>query len=115
MDLGFLAAQRCTLDTLRPELQTAILSAPSGFGRLCAFRRLAGREDSALVFGLAKERDSVRIWCDLAAFPTSPALACSDWLQLQGMVATIRDLVARLQTAGRRPSQDRRCRLFGRL
>lgn len=92
MELGFLAAQRCTLDTLRPELQTAILSAASGFGRLSAFRRLVGREDGALVCGVVQEGDAVRIWCDLAAFPTSPALAYSEWLQLQGMVSTIRDL-----------------------
>lgn len=92
MDLGFLAAQRYTLDNVRPEFKTAILSAPSGFGRICAFRRLAGREDSALVCGLAKEGSCVRIWCDLAAFPTSPALAYSEWLQLQGLVSTIRDL-----------------------
>lgn len=92
MELGFLAAQRMTLNSLRPEFQRAIHHAPTVLERLRAIVRHAPREDSALRSGIVNEGKNLRVFCDLAAFYRSPALAYSEWLQLDGIVSVVQSV-----------------------
>ena len=92
MELGFLAAQRATLESLRPEFQRAILSAPSGLARLQTLIRYGKGEDTSVFCGIYPEGTSVRVVCELSGFERSPALVCTEWLNVQAVVSIVRSL-----------------------
>lgn len=92
MELGFLAAQRATLESLRPEFQRAVLSAPSGLARLQALVRYGKGEDTSVFCGLYPEGASLRVVCELPGFERSPALVCTEWLNLQAIVSIVRSV-----------------------
>lgn len=92
MELGFLAAQRATLDALRPEFQQAILNATSGFALLEAFLRHRKGEDTAAFSAIYPEGASLRVVCDQPGLERSPALACTEWMNLQAVVSLVRSV-----------------------
>jgi len=92
MEFGYIAAQRSKIENLRPQFQRDILAAPSCLARLQALVRHAAKEDGALVTQLRPEGASVRVICDLAQFRQSPALAYSEWLQLQAIVLVVQSV-----------------------
>lgn len=92
MELGFLAAQRATLEGLRPEFQRAILDAPSGLGLLHAFLRHRKGEDTAAFSAVWPEGASVRVVCDQPGLERSPALVCTEWMNLQAVVSIVRSV-----------------------
>ncbi|MEQ8654582.1 MAG: AraC family transcriptional regulator [Kiloniellales bacterium] len=92
MELGFLAAQNATLESLRPDFQRAILSAPSGLARLQTLMRYGRGEDTAVFCGIYPEGTSVRVVCELPGFEHNPALICTEWLNVQAVVSIVRSV-----------------------
>ncbi|MEO9778808.1 MAG: helix-turn-helix transcriptional regulator [Sedimentitalea sp.] len=92
MHFGFLAAQRMSLQSLRPETQIAFLNAPSGRMRLEAMVRRCMFEDSALVGNVVEEGRNLRVHCDMVGFEESPALAYSEWIQIYAFISAVRSI-----------------------
>lgn len=92
MELGFLAAQRATLEGLRPEFQRAILNAPSGLALLQTFLRHRKGEDTAAFSAVHPEGASVRVICDQPGLERSAALVCTEWMNLQAVVSIVRSV-----------------------
>lgn len=92
MHFGFLAAQRMSLHSLRPETQVAFLNAPSGRARLEAMVRRCTYEDTALVGHIIEEKRNLRVCCDMVGFEDSPALAYSEWIQIYAFISTVRSI-----------------------
>lgn len=92
MHFGFLAAQRMSLHSLRPETQIAFLNAPSGRMRLEAMVRRCMFEDSALVGNVVEEGRNLRVHCDMVGFEESPALAYSEWMQIYAFISAVRSI-----------------------
>jgi AraC-like DNA-binding protein len=92
MHFGFLAAQRMSLHSLRPETQVAFLNAPSGRTRLEAMVRRCAFEDTALVGHIVEEERNLRVCCDMVGFEDSPALAYSEWIQIYAFISAVRSI-----------------------
>lgn len=92
MELGFLAAQRATLEGLRPEFQRAIVNAPSGLALLQTFLRHRKGEDTAAFSAVYPQGASVRVVCDQPGLERSPALVCTEWMNLQAVVSIVRSV-----------------------
>lgn len=90
MELGFLAGQRATLEGLRPELQCAILNAPSGLALLQAFLLHRKGEDTSAFSAVYPEGGSLRVVCDQPGIEDSDALVCAEWMNLQAVVSITR-------------------------
>lgn len=98
MELGFLAAQRATLEGLRPEFQRAILNAPSGLALLQTILRHRKGEDTAAFSAVYPEGGSLRVICDQPGLERSPALVCTEWMNLQAVVSIVRSVAGETWT-----------------
>ena len=92
MELGFLAAQRSTLEGLRPEFQSAIRNAPSGLALLQTLLRYRKGEDTSGFSAIYPAGASVRVVCDQPGFEQNAALACLEWMNLQAVVSIVRSV-----------------------
>jgi len=92
MELGFLAAQRATLESLRPEFQRAILDAPSGLALLQTLLRYRKGEDTSGFSAIYPEGASVRVVCDQPGFERDAALICAEWMNLEAVVSIVRSV-----------------------
>ena len=92
MELGFLAAQRATLEGLRPEFQRAILNAPSGLALLQTLLHYRKGEDTSGFSAIYREGSSFRVVCDQPGFEHSPGLVCTEWMNLQAVVSIVRSV-----------------------
>lgn len=92
MELGYLAASRTSLASMSPQVQRAVVLAPTGRARVEAAMRLAHLEDSALTLRMQREGEAVRILCDMARFERSPFLCLAEWVNLQAIVSIVRSV-----------------------
>ncbi|MFX0547129.1 helix-turn-helix domain-containing protein [Roseovarius sp. S1116L3] len=93
MELGFLGAQRASLDSLRPAHQAAIVAAQTGLKRLEALIEITRLEDSALGMSIQPEMDDVRVVCSMAGLDRHLFVCFAEWLNLQAIISIIRSVM----------------------
>lgn len=92
MELGYRASRRSNFLSLRPAFQVAVLGARTGVELVAAILRHCRQEDGALVAGTIREGENIRLFCDLAGYDDSPALAYSEWIQIQALVGAVQSV-----------------------
>ncbi len=92
MELGLLAAQKASMSSLRPALQTAIMTAQTGLMRLEALATLSRFEDSVLVMTVRQEADDVRVICNMVGVDRHPFVCIGEWLNVQGIISVVRSV-----------------------
>ena len=94
MELGFLAAQKASLASLRPAQQAAIMTAQTGLQRLEALVDISRYEDSALEMSIRHEGDDVRVVCTMPGLNRHVFICLAEWLNLQAIISVIRSVVS---------------------
>jgi hypothetical protein len=69
MELGFLAGRRMSIGTLHPDLQRALIGAPTGFARVAAMSNHMYRENSSQRIDTRREGGNVRVICEIRRLP----------------------------------------------
>ncbi len=92
MELGFLAAGKATLASLRPAQQAALLGAQTGLMRLAALAAIARTEDSALDMRIQPDGDDLRIICTMEGLASHPFVCLAEWLNLQAVISVVRSV-----------------------
>jgi len=92
-DLGVLATERGTFRRLREDTQASIRSAPTLYARLRRFGELVVAENTSLRFAMISEGDRTRLCLSMSGVPRSNVQQYSEWLQIDGMIDTIRDAI----------------------
>jgi AraC-like DNA-binding protein len=90
MELGFLAARKASLTSLKPSHSAEIMVAQTCLRRLEAFFRISVLEDSCLLTGFRVEGDRVRVFCDNADMGRHPFVCMAEWLNLQTVISVLR-------------------------
>ncbi len=83
MELGFRAAGKASLASLRPAQQAALVGAQTGLMRLAALAAIARTEDSALDMRIQPEGGDLRVICTMEGL--GQALTRSDCRQREGV------------------------------
>lgn len=89
MELGLLAAQKSSLSSLRPAMQTAIMTAQTGLMRLEAAAAHCRFEDTALAITFQQEADDVRIICNMVGLHHHPFVCIGEWPTLQAIISMV--------------------------
>jgi AraC-like DNA-binding protein len=92
MELGFEAAKKASLASLRPAQQAAILGAQTGLMRLTALAAIARTEDSALDMRIAPAGDDIRVICTMEGLDRHPFACLTEWLNLQAVISVVRSV-----------------------
>ena len=92
MELGFLAARRASMASLKPAHQAMIIGAQTGFTRLKALLHIAHLEDNSFRAGFRLEADQLRVFCDTAFLGRHPFICFAEWLNLQSIVSVVRSV-----------------------
>jgi len=90
MELGFIAGRSVSLGTLDPEVQRAVIGAPTGFARVAAVSGHLHRENSTQKRYICPEGENVRVICDMLGFQSNPFVGFAEWRNLQGIVSILR-------------------------
>ena len=90
MELGFLAGRAASLSTLHPELQRAVIGAPTGFARIEALSNHVHRENSAVTIDIRREGIDRRVVCQVLGFQNSPCLGFAEWKVIAGIIDVVR-------------------------
>lgn len=92
MQLGFLAAQEASLESLKVSHVAAIMAGPTGLKRLQTAAAVAHREDSALRLSMRLEAEGVRVICEFAPLDRHRFRCLADWLAVQAVVSIVRSV-----------------------
>jgi AraC-like DNA-binding protein len=92
MELGFLAAGKATLASMRLAQQAALMGAPTGLMRLAALAAIARTEDSALDMRIQSEGDELRVICIMEGLGRHPFVCLAEWLNLQAVISVVRSV-----------------------
>jgi hypothetical protein len=90
MELGFLAGRAATLSTLDPELQRAVIGAPTGLSRIEALSNHVHRENSAVKIDIRREGVDRRVVCEVLGFQNSPFVGFAEWKVIAGIIDILR-------------------------
>jgi len=72
MELGFLAGRRMSIRTLHPDVQRAVIGAPTGFARVAAASKHMHRENSAQKIDTRSEGRNVRVIFEIKGLQSTP-------------------------------------------
>jgi AraC-like DNA-binding protein len=101
MELGFLAGRAGSLSTLHPELQRAVIGAPTGLCRIKALSNHVHRENSAVKIDIRREGIDLRVVCETLGFQNSPCVGFAEWKVIAGII----DIVRSAAGPGWRPAE----------
>jgi len=90
MELGFLAGRAASLSTLHPDLQRAVIRAPTGLSRIEALSNHVHRENSALKIDIRREGVDRRVVCEIQGFQNSPFVGFAEWKAIAGVIDIVR-------------------------
>ena len=90
MEVGFLAGRAASLSTLHPELQRAVIGAPTGLSRIEALSNQVHRENSALKIDIRREGVDRRVVCEVQGFQNSPFVGFAEWKAIVGIINIVR-------------------------
>jgi AraC-like DNA-binding protein len=90
MELGFLAGRAASLGTLHPELQRAVIGAPTGFARIEALSNHVHRENSAVKIDISREGIDLRVVCEVLGFQNSRFVGFAEWKVIAGIIDIVR-------------------------
>jgi AraC-like DNA-binding protein len=90
MELGFLAGRAASLSTLHPDVQRALLGAPTGLSRIEALSNQVHRENSAVKIDIRREGADVRVVCQVLGFQNSPFVGFAEWKVIAGIIDSVR-------------------------
>ncbi|MTW19590.1 helix-turn-helix transcriptional regulator [Allochromatium palmeri] len=90
MELGFLAGRAASLNTLHPDVQRALIRAPTGLSRIEVLSNQAHQENSALKIGIRREGVEQRVVCEVQGFQNSPCIGLSEWKAIAGIIDIVR-------------------------
>ncbi len=90
MDLGFLAGRRMSVGTLHPDVQRAVIGAPTGFARVAAMSNHMHRENSAHSIDTRREGNNLRVIFEIRGLRSSPVAGFAEWLNIGGIIAILR-------------------------
>ncbi len=90
MEFGFLAGRAVSLGTLHPDVQRAVIGAPTGFSRVAALSNHAHRDNSALKIGTRREGVDVRVVCEMPGFQANPFVGFAEWTAISGIINILR-------------------------
>ncbi len=90
MELGFLAGRAASLSTLHPELQRAVIGAPTGFARIEALSNHVHQENSAVKIDIRREGAELRVVCQVLGFQNSPCVGLAEWKVIGGIIDIVR-------------------------
>jgi AraC-like DNA-binding protein len=92
MELGFLAGRAASLGTLHPNVQRAVIRAPTGLSRIEALSQHVHRENSAVRIGIRREGSDLRVVCETLGFRNSPSVGFSEWKVIGGIIDIVRSV-----------------------
>jgi len=90
MEIGFLAGRRMSIGTLHPDLQRAMIAAPTGFARVAAMSNHMHRENSALKIDTRREGANVRVIFQIRGLQSTAFVGFAEWLNIEGIIAILR-------------------------
>jgi AraC-like DNA-binding protein len=90
MELGFLAGRAASVGTLHPEVQRALIGAPTGLSRLEMLANRVHRENSAVKINLLHDGTHLRAVCGIQGFEDSPFVGFAEWKVVAGIIDTVR-------------------------
>ena len=90
MELGFLAGRRMSIGTLHPDVQRAVIGAPTGFARVAAASKHMHRENSAQKIDTRREGGNVRVIFEIRGLQSTPFVGFAEWLNIEGIIAILR-------------------------
>jgi hypothetical protein len=89
-ELGFLAGRAASLGALHPELQRAVIRAPTGLSRIEALANHVHRENSAVTIHIRREGNHRRVLCEVQGFQTSPIVGFAEWKVIGAIIDILR-------------------------
>ncbi len=89
-ELGFIAGRAVSLSTLHPDVQRAVIGAPTGFARVAAMSNHMHRENSAQQMDMSREGGNVRVIFEIRGFQSTPFVGFAEWLNIEGIISIIR-------------------------
>jgi AraC-like DNA-binding protein len=90
MELGFLAGRAASVSTLHPELQRAVLGAPTGLSRTETLSKHVHRENSAVKIDIRREGIDRRVVFEVLGFQKSPFVGFAEWKVIAGIIDIMR-------------------------
>jgi hypothetical protein len=90
MELGFLAGRAGSLGTLHPDLQRAVIGAPTGLSRIEVLSNHVHRENSAVEIDIRREGIDLRVVCEVLGFQNSPFVGFAEWKVIGGIIDIVR-------------------------
>jgi len=90
MELGFLAGRAGSLNTLHPDLQRAVIGAPTALSRIEVLSNLVQRENSAVKIDIRREGGGRRVACEVLGFQNSPFVGFAEWKVIAGIIDVVR-------------------------
>ena len=94
MELGFLAGRAATLSTLHPDVQRAVIAAPTGLSRIEALANHVHRENSAVKIDIRREGIDRRVVCEMLGFQNSPFVGFVEWKVIGAEAVSFADQTA---------------------
>ncbi len=89
-ELGFLAGRAASLSTLHPDLQRAVIGAPTGLSRIEALSNHVHRENSAVEIEIRREGIDLRVVHQARGFQTSPFVGLAEWKVIAAIIDIVR-------------------------
>jgi len=90
MELGFLAGRAARLSTLHPDVQRAVIAAPTGLSGIEALSNQVYRENSAVKIDVLREGAELRVVCQVLGFRNSPFVGFAEWKVIAGIIDIVR-------------------------
>ena len=100
-DVGWLAVRDFSEGQLSAEINTAIASEPTVFGRLKRLMQLSALEDSHLQMGMTAVGQTVCVKSDMDIPADTPGMSASNWAQLAVVLEVIRSVMGQEWTPSR--------------
>ncbi|AML53410.1 AraC family transcriptional regulator [Falsihalocynthiibacter arcticus] len=94
MELGFLASEGLTLDSLDGAMLAAVLDAPTGLARIERFFRLHALEDNSVTPRMSREGDNVRLIIENLSLDQHPYACLAQWLNLRAVIAVVQSIAS---------------------
>jgi len=94
MELGFLAGRAGSLNTLRADVQRAVIQASTGLSRIEALSNQVHQESSAVRIEIRREGvEELRVVCEVRGFQNSPLVGFVEWKVVAGVIDIVRTAV----------------------
>lgn len=90
LELGLLVTERTTFGRLSADLQAALLSAPTLYGRVRRLGEFAAAENTNVRLSITGEGDASRIRINLQDFPRAGGAQYSEWIQIHAVIDIVR-------------------------